>query len=70
MSKSLSVSIHTPMRAQRLIPWCGKGEEITLIAELTLRERLTGPLRPFPFFPTPPTTQRLYTKSEQSFIRT
>ena len=46
----------------------GKGEDITLIAELASGEGLTGPLRPLPFFLTPPTTQRLYTKSVQSFI--
>jgi hypothetical protein len=41
---------------------------MTLIAELTPSEGLTGPLRPLLFLPTPPTTQSLYTKRAQSFI--
>ena len=34
----------------------GKGEGLTLIAEPTSGEGLTGLSDPYPFFPTPPTT--------------
>ena len=51
MSKSVSVSIHTPIRARGPYHDAGKGEDITLIAELTSSEGLTGPSDPYPFLP-------------------
>jgi len=72
LTMPLAVSIHTPMRAQRPIPWFRQGwgdHPYRRVRHTRGAHRAVRPLPFLPHTPTPPTTQRLYTQSEQSFIR-